>query len=913
MAEGGQTPRSVLTRPQPVDLFTAPLNLEVDPDQSLTDLQLYPDFISRLSQFGQSLASLPISPEQQTGQRGFFDNSSSEESESGSSVPEFLAQQPGRPTISSNTANQPTSATTLSASPAPSSCSGRGRSTSAQRSVAPGQSMRAVAPGQSVRAVAPGQSVRAVAPGQSVRAVAPGQSVRAVAPGQSVRAVAPGQSVRAVANTPSRGSAPPRPPQTSRQSHRPGQQQPPSHNAAARARRPQTVSVLTTSGEDEEVSCPICTESRRYLKKLPCEHCFCEYCLQRIVNEHERNPSRHFPCPFCRATTAIPERGASDFPISIAGGSQCLRLAEVAPALNRVQTLHQEGQGACQGCGEEAGRYTCMQCQTLVCDYCRHDHPRHPLLLLPASLHSFRAHTAQGDPHCPRHPARPLRAFCSTCGVPLCQLCQRGAHATHQTQDLRQAAASARDFLENTQRDVERGLRLLHSALEHAKREKRLTLRELSKSQQTIRSRAAEARAVIDQCEKAALGTLRDRREAFQSKRQQELNDIQGKQAAMSAILSHMERVILANREPELVSMQVSASDTIGKEGFLDKYTNNLPFYRYNVEMKHETFARFTEAAKRWIGSPAMAVAPSAVDVVRVVADVPVLVEGTDTMTLLSVCPVGDYNAWLAYQHGDAALTVIAQFHLGTGRVSWVCPVDVPVSLVKLGQGLALATLRNSQTVLMLEGQHEELPSAKAYHKILFAKGELRACLRVAPARHEPDVRHADLLVDVQTAHGVVSAGSEAQRLWGLQDPRTMDVSRDGRLAAIVDGADTLQVVKRGAARPHMALTTRHNAKVLSAIADVCFCTLGGREVLLLADPFQDDVLVLDVSKDRCSLLGFLTNMTGRLQHPSAFNVDPTKGTIYVACGGKSIVVCADTGAQLCEGTGWHPTHLKTK
>ncbi|XP_076446629.1 uncharacterized protein LOC143283997 isoform X2 [Babylonia areolata] len=682
---------------------------------------------------------------------------------------------------------------------------------------------------------------------------------------------------------------------------------------AASARNPQVTpvsSLFSVNNEDavdeeEDVSCSVCTESRRYLKKLPCRHCFCEYCLQQIVNQHtENNPAGHFPCPLCRARISIPERGASDFPISTAGNTPALQLDEMADTLARV-TSQSMVKGRCEGCGEEDSRYTCVQCQKEVCEYCRHDHHQHPLLLVP-SQNSLVLHGHQAASRCSRHPSQDVRFFCLSCQQLLCDFCHRDSHAKHRVKSLSQAAASAKQSLAKTQRRVDQCIRRLDAAREHATKEIQPISQNMLKIERDIRSRAAEARAVVDLYEKNAISSLKNKGDAFRKHMRVQLNIVQDKIAGMSAIRDHIRRLLRSDQPADLIKMQASANDTIDKDDYLDKYTDDLLFHQFSLELKHETFSRFTKEVTQWIGTPTVVKSAGPVPVMNVELVVPLPCTDPHIMTVLSVCPVGDNCVWINYHYGGdgAAITLIGMCNLHTGHLSRTFPSEGPVSLVKIGQGLALASSHNCQTLLVLEGRHEMLPTKSSCDRIVFAKRELRACLRASKTGH------TKLVINVNTPQDVFEPTQNVFRLSGLQDPRQMDISSDGQLAVIVDKDDAIHVVSCGGWKARMVVSVKDNSKLLSVISDVCFFSLGGHEVLLVADPSREDVIVLDVSKYRCFHLGFLTHMSGRLQHPFALNVDSTTGYLVVACGGKSIVLCGDTGVKLGDGT---KARLKTR
>ncbi|KAK7483383.1 hypothetical protein BaRGS_00025323 [Batillaria attramentaria] len=61
---------------------------------------------------------------------------------------------------------------------------------------------------------------------------------------------------------------------------------------------------------EEYLTCPLCLDTFRSPKLLPCSHTFCEACLKDLVSSH---PSGKFPCPSCREEIQVPQDGVSAF------------------------------------------------------------------------------------------------------------------------------------------------------------------------------------------------------------------------------------------------------------------------------------------------------------------------------------------------------------------------------------------------------------------------------------------------------------------------------------------------------------------------------------------------------------------------------------------------------------------------
>ena len=71
--------------------------------------------------------------------------------------------------------------------------------------------------------------------------------------------------------------------------------------------------------------------------------------------------------------------------------------------------------------------------------------------------------------------------------------------------------------------------------------------------------------------------------------------------------------------------------------------------------------------------------------------------------------------------------------------------------------------------------------------------------------------------------------------------------------------------------------------------SDVCFYTLGGREVLLVTDELNDAIHVVEVQDGQLRFARYLAAGCPLLVQPTALNTD-TRGRLWVACRGGAIL-----------------------
>uniref|UniRef100_A0A1X7T1M4 RING-type domain-containing protein n=2 Tax=Amphimedon queenslandica TaxID=400682 RepID=A0A1X7T1M4_AMPQE len=91
----------------------------------------------------------------------------------------------------------------------------------------------------------------------------------------------------------------------------------------------------------ELLTCSVCFDDYKDPRTIPCGHSFCLHCLENISDR-----KRVFECPVCRAETAVPEGGASQFVITFV-------LKLLKDAVERTE-------------GEEEYHFYCEKCRELL-------------------------------------------------------------------------------------------------------------------------------------------------------------------------------------------------------------------------------------------------------------------------------------------------------------------------------------------------------------------------------------------------------------------------------------------------------------------------------------------------------------------------------------------------------------------
>ncbi|XP_078605475.1 uncharacterized protein LOC144878587 [Branchiostoma floridae x Branchiostoma japonicum] len=137
----------------------------------------------------------------------------------------------------------------------------------------------------------------------------------------------------------------------------------------------------------EELICSICLELYTRPKMLPCQHTFCQDCLQDHAGK-----GRTFQCPICRQQVKLTRQGVEGLPVNHLVTSLCERLQNQATQSGETREQPQSG-NRCSFHPSEVLKVYCKQCQVPVCDQCleqAHDDHRTTTIKKAAQERSLR-------------------------------------------------------------------------------------------------------------------------------------------------------------------------------------------------------------------------------------------------------------------------------------------------------------------------------------------------------------------------------------------------------------------------------------------------------------------------------------------------------------------------------------------
>ncbi|XP_068676298.1 E3 ubiquitin-protein ligase TRIM71-like [Montipora foliosa] len=191
----------------------------------------------------------------------------------------------------------------------------------------------------------------------------------------------------------------------------------------------------------KEAECPLCIETVKYPKTLPCLHSFCLKCLDKLANFARRQLKTTIKCPVCQTSFQIPETDTFD---KLPSSFHLNRLVDVL-ALEDGSVQSQR----CNSCDENnTATCYCFVCQYFLCAACFEAHQR-----LKASrghrnvlIDKLQVQDVQDLIHRPvmcsqqYHEDQPLEFYCEDCKVLICLKCSLVRHNRHTMTETQKAA-----------------------------------------------------------------------------------------------------------------------------------------------------------------------------------------------------------------------------------------------------------------------------------------------------------------------------------------------------------------------------------------------------------------------------------------------------------------------------------------
>ena len=196
---------------------------------------------------------------------------------------------------------------------------------------------------------------------------------------------------------------------------------------------------------EKEITCAVCHGHYQEAKLLPCNHYYCEACIEDLAKYSRGKP---FDCPECRKTTTLPPGGVAE----LDGAFFVERMKDVygkmAKAGGKVEAV-------CEQCAGGKAVAFCRQCAEFICGDCVCSHQKlkvfagHNVANLADLKKGGAKEIALKEaplPKCPEHD-EPMKIFCYDCNHLVCRDCVLYDHREHISDFVKKCASESRKTL----------------------------------------------------------------------------------------------------------------------------------------------------------------------------------------------------------------------------------------------------------------------------------------------------------------------------------------------------------------------------------------------------------------------------------------------------------------------------------
>ncbi|XP_029201172.2 E3 ubiquitin-protein ligase TRIM71-like [Acropora millepora] len=342
----------------------------------------------------------------------------------------------------------------------------------------------------------------------------------------------------------------------------------------------------------EEAECPLCLDTVKNPKTLPCLHSFCLECLDKVGNVARTQLQTTIKCPVCQTPFPIPHTDTfTNFPSSF----YLNRLLDVL-AVKDSSIKAQK----CNSCDDNnpATSY-CFVCQTFMCDSCVQSHQRfkatrgHRNVL----IDKLQAYDVQELIRRPAmcshqfHEGQPLEFYCEDCKVLICVKCSIVIHNRHSVTDTRKAALEQKMKLMEAVAKLKAEILLFENEIKTQTELKDKNVTDIMNAEKKMRDSVEEWIGHLREHEKKMKQRFREIYEAEQKQHETRLENLELITTQLKSCVERGQGVLERNISAEILQTNhtiLQRCDELINARKSDRYKS--PYLNYLVKRKFDTF-----------------------------------------------------------------------------------------------------------------------------------------------------------------------------------------------------------------------------------------------------------------------------------------------------------------------------------
>lgn len=509
--------------------------------------------------------------------------------------------------------------------------------------------------------------------------------------------------------------------------------------------------------------------------------------------------------------------------------------------------------------------------------------PKDVLLSLTADPVSDAVKEVKDAVSCKKHPGETLSFLCRDCAVFVCKDCTREQHRRHGVKLIADDLSSSKVEIVNSVRRVAVCERNLRTALDKVRetekliREKERVLERLIRDRketllQWVQAASVKSLVILENSSKKMIATLHADEFALTEK--------------LKTINEAKESMTSTDTGQTVLPVSGDALARKGSKEYLLKLLSNLPLHTDFPVLHCEDDSITRDAFLTFIGH-VVPYHPTAL-IPEMTMKLVFRCTEDSQMDVHALCPAGKRRVWAAYGHCFSDTGEIVSLYTEKGEEEKNKFVTSRVCLARVrGDWVIAEGKENKAWYMTLEETADWTNTSPEEHYRLYSKRTARFYLCVGK-QGLCDLR--SVIVRVRDGDVPAISGTKICDVTLSTRPLVMDVSDDGGIIAVLEEGNSDVLIFNNNPKEPGPYTTFSPDGATFHPRDLCFCSLGGLERLVVAD-WQNDVLfVLQVTGESCTLIGHLGGGFPLLSKPTCITADDAD-RLWIGCRGGNVLV----------------------
>ena len=342
----------------------------------------------------------------------------------------------------------------------------------------------------------------------------------------------------------------------------------------------------------KEAECPLCLDTVKNPKTLPCLHSFCLECLDKLANFARRQLQTTIKCPVCQTSFPIPD---TDTFANLPSSFHLNRLVDVL-ALEESGVQAQK----CNTCDDNnpATSY-CFVCQTFMCASCFQSHQRfkttrgHRNVLIDKLQAQDVQELIERPVMCSQqfHEDQPLEFYCEDCKVLICLKCSIVIHNRHRVTDTRKAALEQKMQMTEALAKLKAQILLYENEIKKQTELKDKNMTDIMNAEKKMIDSVEERIRDLREHEKKMKQKFREIYKAEQKQHETRLENLELISTQLKSCLERGQGVLERNISAEILQTNhtiLQRCDELINARKSDPYKS--PYLNYLVKKKFDTF-----------------------------------------------------------------------------------------------------------------------------------------------------------------------------------------------------------------------------------------------------------------------------------------------------------------------------------